>query len=153
MKKLTRTGTIVVAGTATLALASGGVAFAYWTSSGSSTGTAAAGTTSSVTIVQTLPAITGLYPGGTGKTININITNPNSSAVTLAGVTATVSGTSDPGCTAADFSISGPVYAGGVIAGGATIPASGATISMLDRALVNQDACKGATISLAFAAN
>jgi hypothetical protein len=152
MKKLTRTGTIVVAGTATLALASGGVAFAYWTSSGSSTGTAAAGTTSSVTIAQT-GTITGLYPGGPAKTIAIDITNPNGGAVTLAGVTATVSGTSDPGCTALDFAISGPVYGGGVIAGGAITPASGATISMLNRTAVNQDACKGATINLAFAAS
>jgi hypothetical protein len=151
MKKLTRTGTIVVAGTATLALASG-VAFAYWTSSGSSTGPAAAGTTSSVTIAQT-GTITGLYPGGPAQTIAIDITNPNAGAVTLAGVTATVSGTSDPGCTALDFAISGPVYGGGVIAGGAITPASGATISMLNRTAVNQDACKGATINLAFAAS
>lgn len=152
MKRMTRNGYILTGTAAAVLVLGGGVAFAFWTSSGTGTGTAAAATTASVDIAQT-GSITGLYPGGPAQTISIEITNPNSSAVTLTGVTASVSGTSDAGCTADDFSISGPVWGGGTIAGGAVQSASSATISMLDRAGVNQDACKGATINLAFAAS
>lgn len=152
MKRMTRSGYIATGTAAAVLVFGGGAAFAFWTSSGSGTGTAAAGTTADVSITQT-GSITGLYPGGPAQTISVDITNPNAGDITLAGVTASVSSTSDAGCTAADFSISGPVWSGGIIAGGAVQAASGATITMLDRAGVNQDACKGVTINLAFAAS
>jgi hypothetical protein len=152
MNRMSRNGYIALGAAGAALLLGGGVAFAFWTSSGTGTGTAAAGTTGSVTVAQN-GSITGLYPGGPGQTIAVDITNPNAGAVTLAGVTATVVDTSNVGCTAADFTISGPVYAGGSIAGGATVTASAATIQMVNEAARNQDACKGVTVNLAFAAN
>ena len=152
MKRNTRNSYVLMAAGAAALLLGGGVAFAFWTSSRTGTGTAAAATTESVDITQS-GSITDLYPGGPGRTISIDIANANDSAVTIDEVTAVVDGTSNPGCTDADFAISGPVYAGGTIAGNATVTATDATISMLDRAGVNQDACKGVTIDLVFNAS
>jgi len=140
----------MAAGAAAILLG-GGVAFAFWTSSGTGSGTAAAGTTDSVDITQ-VGTITGLYPGGPGADISIEIANPNDSDVSIGDVTAAVVSTSDPGCTDVDFDISGPVYGGGTITGGGTQAASGATISMVNDALRNQDACKGVTVTLEFTA-
>lgn len=151
MKRNTRNSYVLMGAGAAALLLGGGVAFAFWTSSGTGTGTAAAATTDSVTVTQ-VGSITGLFPGGPGQTISIQIANPNASAVTIGAVTAAVSGTDKVGCTAADFSISGPVYGGGTIAGSGVQAASGATISMINDLARNQDACKGAVVSLAFTA-
>ena len=152
MKRNTRNSYVLMGAGAAAILLGGGVAFAFWTSSGTGSGTAAAGTTDSVDITQVGTAITGLYPGGPGQTISIDIANPNDGDVSIGDVTAAVLSTSDAGCTAADFAISGPVYGGGTISGGATQPASAATISMVNDALRNQDACKGVTVTLEFTA-
>lgn len=151
MKRNVRNSYVLMAAGAAALLLGGGVAFAFWTSSGTGEGTAAAGTTDSVDIEQ-VAAIAGLYPGGPGQPISIEIANPNDSDVSIGDVTATVSGTDKVGCTADDFAISGPVYEGGTIAGGATQPAAGATISMVNDTERNQDACKGASVTLEFTA-
>lgn len=151
MKRNTRNSYVLMAAGAAALLLGGGVAFAFWTSSGTGTGTAAAATTDSVDITQ-VGSISGLYPDGPGQTISIDIANPNDSDVSIGDVTATVSGTDKVGCTADDFAISGPVYGGGTIIGGGSQAASGATIRMVNDPLRNQDACKGAVVSLAFSA-
>ena len=151
MKRNTRNSYVLMAAGAAALLLGGGVAFAFWTSSGTGTGTAAAATTDSVDISQ-VGSITGLYPGGPGETISIEIANPNDSAVSIGDVTAEVTSTDKPGCSADDFAISGPVFGGGTIAGGATQGASGASISMVNDLARNQDACKGALVSLGFTA-
>lgn len=151
MKRNTRNSYVLMAAGAAALLLGGGVAFAFWTSSGTGTGSAAAATTDFVDISQ-VGSITGLYPGGPGQTISIEIANPNDSAVDIGEVTAEVTGTDKDGCTAADFAISGPVFGGGTIGGGAVQAASAATISMVNDLARNQDACKGAVVSLGFAA-
>ena len=151
MKRNTRNSYVLMAAGAAALLLGGGVAFAFWTSSGTGTGTAAAATTDSVDITQ-VGSIAGLYPGGDGQAISIEIANPNDSAVSIGEVTAEVTGTDKVGCTADDFAISGPVFAGGTIAGGAVQAASDATISMVNDLARNQDACKGALVSLGFTA-
>jgi hypothetical protein len=153
MKRMTRKGVVITGAVTALAVVGAGAAFAYWTSSGTSTGEAAAGTTASVTIAQDVtPPITGLYPGGPAQDVAIDITNPNDAAVTLANLTTTVTGTSNAGCTAADFQVT-DAWTTTAIAGGATVnyPAV-ATIAMLNTGS-DQDACKGVTIDLAFSAS
>lgn len=148
MKKMTRKGFVVMGAAASTLVIGGGVAFAYWTSSGSGTGSAAAGTTTSVDITQT-GAIEGLYPGGDPVDITVDISNPDSAAVTLFALATTVTGTNDPGCTAADFVID-DTWAGGTVAGNGSLSVTVGTIQMLDRAGVDQNGCKGAAIDLAF---
>jgi hypothetical protein len=63
-----------------LVAASGGAAYAYWTSGGSGTGTATAGTTVGVAITGT---VTGsIYPGGS-YTVVLKANNTNSSTVKI----------------------------------------------------------------------
>jgi hypothetical protein len=68
-------------------LAVGGVAWAYFTSSGSGSGHASTGTMSTVTLNASAGTpSTPLYPGGTGD-VSLEVNNPNSYAVRLVSVT------------------------------------------------------------------
>jgi len=151
MKKLTRTGYVVTGVAVAAVLVSGSVAFAYWSTNGTGTGEAAAASvTDSVGIAQ-LDALTGLYPDGPSQDITVTITNPNDSDVTIGGVTSVVTGTSDPGCTAADFEIIDTVADIDVPGGGGSQTATVGTIAMIETG-ANQDACQDVTIFLAFTA-
>ncbi len=153
MKRMTRKGVVITGAAAFAVVVGAGAAFAYWTSSGTSTGEAAAGTTASVTIAQDVtPPITGLYPGGPAQDVAIDITNPNAAAVTLTTVTTTVTGTSDPGCTAADFQVS-DTWSSQTIAGGATVDYPAVATIAMKNTTADQNACKGVTINLAFSAS
>lgn len=150
----TKRGTLLVASLATALLVGGGVAFAYWTTTGSGTGSAAAGTSSPVVVTQT-NTVTGLYPGGPAQNIDLNIANSNAAKQYLAKVAVSVGSTSDAGCTAADFTVTQATIGAEVPVGdtnayaGAT---TGATIKMNNTG-ASQDACKNATINLAFSAS
>jgi hypothetical protein len=133
-------------------------AYAYWTQGGSGAGSASAGTTSSLTVNQT-STVTGLYPGGPAATLSGNFDNPNSSAVNISSVTASVSsvsnGASDgskPACTASDFQIGGSMGSATVPSGAGVGSWTGLTIKLLNTA-ANQDNCKGATANIACTAN
>ena len=150
----TKRGTLLVASLATALLVGGGVAFAYWTTTGSGTSTATAGDSSPVVVTQT-NVVTGLYPGGPAQDINLNIANSNSAAQRLETVAVSVSSTSDAGCTAADFTVTDATIAAEVPSGSTNAylgSATGATIKMKNAA-TSQDACKNVTINLAFNAS
>jgi len=149
---------VLIASTTAAVLIGSGVAFAYWTTTGSGTGTAATGTTSLVTVNQTGAAITGLYPGGSAVNVPFNIVNSNVSGqyiatVALSVTNTTIAGVPQAGCTAADFTVTNGTI-GAVVPNGTTNYATGngATILMKDTG-VNQNACKGVTVNLAFAAS
>ena len=76
----------LIASTVAAVFVGGGIAVAYWTTTGSGTGTAATGNSSTVTVSST--AITGLYPGGPAVPIVLNVNNPNASAQYIATVVA-----------------------------------------------------------------
>jgi hypothetical protein len=131
-------------------------AYAYWTQEGTGTGTAALGTTSAITVVQTT-AITGLYPGGPALALSGNFNNTNAAAVTISGVTAVVQPFSSrtdatkPACTEADFTIAGTA-AGSTVPPGAGVGAwSGLTVQMRNTA-TNQDNCKTQSITIVYTA-
>ena len=128
-----------------------GAAIAFWTSSGTGSGTATVGTDSGLPISAVTFGNT-LYPGGKSP-VSFTITNSSAnSAITVAQVVADTSfGTNGitglpGGCNPADFSF--PNYAVNQ-----SIPASGtlnvtvATASglALSNTAVNQDACKNAS--------
>jgi hypothetical protein len=142
-----------------LSLAVAGGAFAYWTISGSGSGTATAGTVSAVTVNQT-STVSGLYPGGSPVTLAGTFTNPNSSEVYISSVTATVSAVTtgtelgkDP-CTPADFAIGGSATLNAEIPSGPGVVGawSGLTVRMLDTG-ANQDNCKNASVTISYTAN
>lgn len=152
-----KTFAIVASATAGVLLG-GGVAVAYWTTSGTGTASATAGTSSPVVISQTGPAITGMYPGMAGVAVPISINNPSSAAQqvssvavavgTITGGTPTVA---DPSCDASDFTVAS-TFVPTVLAPGATAFPAVISIAM-NETNVSQDACKNATVNLVFTAS
>ncbi|HEX4057504.1 MAG TPA: hypothetical protein VHX87_04200 [Galbitalea sp.] len=144
----------------TLILVGGGGAatYAYWSAGGTGTGTAATGTSVGITAVQT-STITGLAPGGTAQTLSGNFTNTNSGPVYVTSVTASISSVTKAGgapsgtCDATDYSLTNATMAVGaeVASGSAKGAWTGATIAFNDKGATLQDACKGATVNIAYA--
>jgi hypothetical protein len=66
----------ILIGGLSLALMSGGTAYAYWTTSGTGTGTASAGTATAISAAPATVA-SGLYPGATGVAGTVTVSNPN----------------------------------------------------------------------------
>lgn len=143
-------------------LAGGGVAYASWSASGTGAGTAATGDTMDFTFTSTVDE-TGLTPGGPPEDVAFTVTNPGTGSKMLAAVAVTVAdatGTawgadSDPaapeGCSADDYTVGDVTITPGQIAGGAHLDG---TVSMtMNNLSTDQDACKGQTIPLYFAAS
>jgi hypothetical protein len=140
-----------------LALIMATAAFAYWTAGGSGSGTAQAGTTTGLTVNQT-STLTAMYPGDSAQTLSGTFDNPNSGPIHVGTVTASISSVTKAGgapagtCDATDFTLASAAVTvnADVPAGTSTGSWSGATIRFNNKA-TNQDACKGATVNLAYA--
>jgi ABC-type spermidine/putrescine transport system permease subunit II len=148
--------TAAAAATAVVLLSGAGVAYAFWSAGGSGTGTATTSTNVPITAVQT-SVVSGLQPGGAAQTLSGNFTNGNTSPVYVSSVTAsissvTINGEVAVGCDATDYTIANAAMTVGaeVPAGTAKGAWTGATITFNNKA-TNQDACKGATVNLAYA--
>ncbi len=145
--------------TAVIVAITGGIAYAYWTTTGSGTGTAASGTVGGVTVVQT-STIAGLAPGAAAQTISGNFNNPNSGPVYIASVTVSIAsvtkavGAPAGTCTADDYTLSNATMTvnAEVPAGDGKGSWTGATIAFNNNPAANQDGCKGATVNLAYTA-
>lgn len=137
--------------TAALVIGVSGTAYAYWTQLGAGAGSAGTGTTVSVDVKQT-NTVTGLYPGGPAQALSGNFDNPNSGAVTVGVVSATVTATSVSGCLPAWYAITGTGSPASQVvpAGTAKGAWSGLSVSLLNDA-ANQDLCKTATITITYA--
>jgi hypothetical protein len=152
-------------------LAAAGAAIAYFTSSGSGTGTASVGNSSNFIVSDTSTPVT-LYPGTGSFGIAGTINNPGSANQGLGTLTVTINaptGMTNPGdashpCSASDFALTGTGGSGWVVAAGgdsatytyssgnelnhgATVgfPA-GLSVSMVDHNY-DQDNCQGATVN------
>ena len=156
MFKINRRRGLVLGVIASLAI--GGAALAYWTAGGSGTGSGgAAGSQSALTANQTT-TLSAMYPGDSAQTISGNFDNPNSGPIHVSTVTVSIAsvtkatGAPVGTCDASDFTL-----ANATMTVNAEIPVgtgkgafTGATIKFNDKA-TNQDACKGATVNLAYA--
>ena len=146
---LNKKRTVLVLG-AVAVLAIAGVAVAYWTTSGSGSGSGAvASSNGSITLHGT---ISGDLTPGDSAPVSFTADNGNSSSEQVGTVHAVVTideTHANAGCEASDFTIADTAE-NQVIPGSTSGVAltHGGTISMADTA-ANQDACKGATISLA----
>ena len=156
MPRLTRKRAAIATGALILVVGSG-VAYAYWTNSGTGSGSATTGTNVALTVNQT-SAVTAMGPGVAPQALSGTFTNPNSGPVFIKTVVATITSTGAPGCTAADYTIAGtsvigasaPGVGGLVPAGGAGVGSwSGLTIAFNETAS-NQDACKGAVLTIGY---
>jgi hypothetical protein len=138
-------------------------AYAYWTKGGTGTGTATVGNVVNVTVNQAALAPGSLYPGGPPVALHGDFSNPNASDVQVGQIQASITSVTPSGlippqqtpnpCTAADFviggSANGPFTAPGNTEGGSW---SGLTLQMVNSSS-NQNACKGATVNIAYGAN
>jgi hypothetical protein len=130
----------------------GGAAFAYWTQSGSGTGSAANGTTVPITVNQT-STISGLAPGLAPVPLSGNFDNPNPSAVYVGSVSATVTATSVVGCLPGDYVIGGTAPVNTEVASGTGVGSwTGLNVKLTDTG-VSQNLCKGATITISYTSN
>ena len=152
--RMPRKRVVVVVATAMALALGGGVAYAYWTAGGSGTGTVTVGANDPITVNQT-SVLDPMAPGVAAQTLSGNFDNANAGPVQVASVAVAVSGTSDPGCTAADFAIVGsPMTVGAEVPVGTGTGAwSGATIAFNDNPVVNQNLCKNVTVTLAYTAS
>lgn len=155
MRKLTKK-TLAVSAVLML-IGTGGVAFAYWTATGSGSGTATSGTTSPVTVNQT--AITGLYPGQAAQTLAGTFNNPNPGPAYVTAVTATGYTIDAAHVSAGCLATGGHYTLGGTALVGASVPAgntqgawTGLNITMNNLA-TNQDFCKGAIVTVTYASS
>ena len=155
MLKLTRKTVAVSA--ALMLMGVGGVAFAYWTNSGSGTGSATTGTNEAITVIQTVSSAV-LVPGGPASTLSGTFTNPNTSPVFVNTVTATLASVTGGGvapdqCTVADYQLdTATITLGAQVAVNDSTTWSGIQVSMINSA-TNQDKCKNATINLSYTSN
>jgi hypothetical protein len=135
------------------ALVLGGVAFAFWTNTGSGTGSASTATNSSITVNQTSP-ISGLAPGKPAQTLSGDFDNPNDTPVFVSSVTAAVTETDQAGCDETDYTIAGSATVNAEVdPGNGEGSWSGLTIQFNNKAGTNQNACKNAAVTIAYTAN
>ena len=152
-KKRRRTK-IAVLTTAFVVIASG-AAYAYWTTSGSGTGTATTGTNAAVVVTQDAFSSALLYPGATvpltGKFNNPNPGNAYVTAVTATGYTIDAG---HSGCSATgNYTLGGTSNTPGSIPPGNGVGGwSGLTLTMNNLG-TNQDACKGAILTITYASS
>ena len=168
--RLNRRITAVVAA-AVLGVSMAGGAYAYWTAGGTGSGSLQQVTTTRpMTVTQYMA--TGLTPGGPAVELTGNVLNPNTFAVHVTSLKATITGvypyssgvgsadatdTSKPACTVDDFTL---IDAGVVIgdvpatvgATSGTAPFSGITIALKNTG-ANQDNCKSASALIAYKVN
>ena len=144
-----RVSRLLVAGAiATASVLTGGVAFAWWSTTGSGSGSATTGTTVALTTSASTPSGTVLVPGGSAPLV-ITVTNPNAGSVTITSVqldtsrSVTVSGEAGT-CTAPPLTVSATPSL--VLAGGATTTFTVPNAVTLGSAAAN--GCQGATFTL-----
>jgi hypothetical protein len=138
----------VIAGVAAGLLAVSGTAFAYWTSTGSGSGSGTTGAGITVTINQT-STVTAMAPGVPAQALSGTFT---ASQPTYVGqVTAAVTGTTDAGCDATNFTIVQPTATNAEVTTGSTW--AGGSIAFNNKAATNQDACKGVTVTIGYTSN
>jgi len=151
----TRRRIAIVVGASAMVLAGGGAAFAYFTASGSGTGSATVGTTGTWVVSENGLSGGPLYPGSGSETITFNVKNNGAADQEFSSAVAAVNSdgsgyiqtgagnASVPNCKASWFSLGQPSGSpiGTNIAGGATVQVQ-VTVTMPTDPADNQNACQ-----------
>ena len=157
MRSISMRSKLVIAGVTAGTLAASGVAYAYWSTTGSGAGSATTGTSSAFEVTVEDLDLSDLSPGGPTDTVHFHVKNNNSGVQRLDHVAVTVADNDGStwdavtGCSAADFSVGTPSFSAGDVASGATVDGT-VTISM-NNLSTNQDGCKDVTVPLYVAAS
>jgi hypothetical protein len=155
---------IAIVGTAAaMVLAGGGAAFAYFTASGSGTGSGTVGSTGTWQVTQASSTGT-IYPGSGSSVITFNVKNTGTADQQYSTATSTVNSdgsgniqtgvgnASVSGCLAAWFSatVTADTSIDTNVAGGATVQVQ-VTVTMPTDSTDNQNACEGAAPNVTLA--
>jgi hypothetical protein len=129
----------------------GGIAYSYWTTQGTGSGNATAGTLQTVKIdTVSFPTATAvrLYPGGPTTPVTITVTNPNSFPVTVSSLTYGAITSENLGCSGsnAEVTIDLTGIENSTISANATQNLTASASMGVDSA----SACQGATFSSSF---
>ena len=126
-------------------------AYSYWTSDGGGSGTAATGSSASLAVEQT-STIAAMGPGVDAQTLSGTFNNNSGGPAYVGSVTVEATGTSAGACDVDNYAITGAqMTVDAEVPEGDDVGAwSGATIAFVNDPLVNQDACKGATVDLTY---
>jgi hypothetical protein len=150
--RITKKKLVATAAGATVVLAGGGLALAYWTTAGSGSGSATTGGSSPFAVAVAAPAGTALSPNGPIDHVVFTVTNNDAGYEKVNAATAAVANddgstwTAVSGCGAADYAIANVSLAATNLAPGASVSGS-FDVQMVDTG-VDQNACQGATVPL-----
>lgn len=141
-KSFTMKKKIVTAGLALgIVLGTAGTAFAYFSSTGSGTGTATVGSSSPWVVAVAAPTGGPLLPGSGTETFTYTVTNSGTGAQGLNATAASVANSGTGGaCLATWFTVTNTSISGDVAGGGHL--SSSVTVQLTDTT-ANQDACQG----------
>jgi protein-S-isoprenylcysteine O-methyltransferase Ste14 len=142
-----RTWVLLAVVSAAVVAAVGG--YAYFTTTGTGTGSASVGTDSGVTLHATTAGL--LYPGGPSQTVSFTVDNPSSGHQWVGTIHLVSVATGVAGCLGADFTMPDVVAGQNVAPGGGTVITATGQLSMADNG--NQDACKNASLTLNLSSN
>jgi hypothetical protein len=153
---------IAALGVSAVAVASAGIAGAYWTTTGSGSGVG--DTTAGVEdqLVFTQDTLNAMYPGDSSQPLVVEVKNNSTESAYVASVKAYIT-TSDAGCTGADFLLAGnaaPSTAGTAVdltwtAKDMPAGSSDDAISTIkfNNTTSNQDACKDVDVTIHYLAS
>jgi hypothetical protein len=144
-------------GASAVVLSTAGVAYAYWSTSGTGTGSATTDAGAANLTVTHVSAPTNMAPGVPAGSFAVDVTNNaaatamvNKVVVTISSVTGSNITPTTP-CTADDYTLSGTLTnAAGQLANGQTASFTGGSLSFNNSPTANQDGCKGATVHLLY---
>jgi hypothetical protein len=155
-----KTAAIVTAGV--IGLATAGGAYAYWTSLGGGTGSASTAAGSQNVFLVTGGVANAMFPGDSAQNATATVKNTSSESYKIQSVTAYVT-TNKDGCTGSDYKLNGtaaPSTAATAVSLGVTpvelAPAATTTVDFtlqFNNKATNQDACKGADVTLHYTAS
>jgi hypothetical protein len=146
-------------GASAVVLSTAGVAYAYWSTSGTGAGSATTDAGTANLTVTHVSAPTNMAPGVAAGSFAVDVTNNADATAMVNKVVVTISGvTKAPGavgsCTSSDYSLSGTLTnAAGQLAKNATAHFTGGSLGFNNDPLNNQDGCKGATVNLTYTAS
>jgi hypothetical protein len=145
MFHFTKKKVAVLATGAAMALTAG-IAYAYFTASGSGTGAATVGSASAIQLSS--DSVSDLYPGAADTAVTVHVTNAGSSAQYVDTISGTVADSGS--CLGSWFEVDSINYASTLAAGASDDTST--VIRMLESG-TNQDACQGASLTINWLSN
>jgi hypothetical protein len=151
-----------VAASAALVAVGGGAAYAYWSTTGSGTGTGATSAGASNLAIAQTSTISNMYPGDSAQTVTATVTNTGTETYKVQALKAYVT-TDKQGCTGADYLLNTAAAPSTDTAAvdlgltAASLAHNGTTTKtftmQFNNTTSNQDACKGAAVTIHYLAS